>query len=232
MSNRTVTCIVPFYNEGERLNDVISELAKVNNIDEIICVDDCSQTRFRVHDSWFRVRKKNKIHFVRLKKHSGKAQTIQNGLKQGKGEYIFLCDADVRGLKHEEIEKAIGTMIGNPTIDMILLSRVNAKLESKWIRADTIFSGERILKRKDLVEVFKMNPHGYQIEIAINKYMMDRKKSVFWMPSSGVNTFKRNKLGSWLQGTIKEQEMHLNMMKFVGFFNYWKQVFFFCRNQA
>ena len=115
---------------------------------------------------------------------------------------------------------------------MIILRRVNAKLESKWIRADTVFSGERILKHKDLWEVFKTNPQGYQIEIAINKYMMDNKKKVYWMPSSGVNVFKRDKLGSRLEGTIKEQSMHLNMMKFAGFFAYWKQVFFFCKNQA
>ena len=56
---------------------------------------------------------------------------------------------------------------------------MNGRLESTWFRADTIFSGERIVKKKDFLEVIStLKPSGYQIEIALNKFMMENRKKV------------------------------------------------------
>ena len=226
-----VSFIIPFHNEGERLNDVIDVISKVKNIDKIILVDDGSSTFTAKRGiSGANKFKNDKIEYLKLSRNIGKAGAIWEGLKKTRSDYIFLCDGDVRGLKAEEIERAIEAIINNETLDMIILRRMKAKLESQWIRADTIFSGERILRRSDLMDVYETNPTGYQIEIAINTYMIKNKKNVYWMPSSGVNVFKRDKVGL-IEGTIKEQTMHLSMMRYAGFLNYLKQTLFFCRKE-
>ena len=113
---------------------------------------------------------------------------------------------------------------------MIILKRINAHWRTYWQRAHTIFSGERILKKTDLLVVFRNKPRGYQLEIAINKYMMDNKKEVRWIPSSAVNIFKNKKVG-FIHGEIKDLLMHWTMIQYAGFLNYIHQILFFCRKK-
>ena len=40
-----LTCIIPFYNEGENLFGVVTSVIKVKYINQIICVDDGSGDR-------------------------------------------------------------------------------------------------------------------------------------------------------------------------------------------
>ncbi len=219
------TCIISTYNEGERLLVVLNEITKVKNLKEIIVVDDGSEENLKFETL------NPKLKYLKFKKNLGKAGAIWEGLKHTSSDYILTVDADLQHLNPKEIENAIEKITNSPAIDMIILKRINGTLESQWIRADTIFSGERILRKSDLLEIFKTKPKGFQIEIAINKYMMDNHKKVFWMPSSGMNVIKRDKIG-WLKGTIDEQKMHLSMMKYAGFLNYLKQTIFFCRKRA
>lgn len=37
-----ISCIIPIYNEKKRVCNILSVVTKINNIDEIICVDDAS----------------------------------------------------------------------------------------------------------------------------------------------------------------------------------------------
>jgi hypothetical protein len=139
-------------------------------------------------------------------------------------------DADLTDVNANEIGNAIQAIQNNKTVDMVILRRIYSSLEAKWIRADIIFSGERILRRSDLIKVFRTNPIGYQIEIAINKYMIKNHKKVFWMKSSAKNIFKRKKVG-FLKGFISEQKMHFSLMKFNGVLEYLYQIVFFARQE-
>ena len=215
------SCIVPFYNEGDRVIRVLSELIRVKNIDEIICVDDGST------DNALKRIKKQYPQAILLKhqQNQGKSEAIATGLKKTKFSNIILIDADLRGLKKEEIITAIEIFIKQRDIDMLLLKRVNSILITKLVRSDVLHTGERLLRKKDLLKVLKLKPTGFEIEVAINRYMRVNNKNVKWFPISALSTFKVHKRG-YIKGLISDLKMSLGMFFYFGLNNYWRQFFY------
>jgi glycosyltransferase involved in cell wall biosynthesis len=168
---------------------------------------------------------------VELSGNFGKTEAIREGLKYVRSRYTLLLDADLRCLKAREISLAISRIVGDPHIDMIILRRVNAAFNSKISRGDVLFSGERILRTEELMRILCAGPEKYQIEMAINQYMLDNRKCVYWMPSSAKNTYKMDKVGL-VAGMMGDIMMMKNMVSYGGLGTYVKQFFFFATQQA
>ncbi len=225
MNSRRCDCIIPFHNESNRIPGVLDVVMAVQEIAQIICVDDGSDRGLGAVPTSSRVR------LVRLSQNRGKVAAIRAGLQLVNRPYVFLVDADLRGLSAEELSRAAGTMMGDPHIDMIVLRRIQSIASTKLLRGDVLFSGERILRTDDLAEVLDSNPSRYQLEIAINKYMLERDRLVYWMPSSAVNTLKVQKVG-WIPGLVEEAGMIGNMLSYCGFGQYLVQLLCFARKQV
>lgn len=221
------TCIIPFYNEGERILKVLDGVVKIKGINEIICVDDGS-----IDNTLNKIKKRfPNIRLVRHDINLGKTEAISTGLRQTKDKYILLLDGDLRNFNYRHIEKAVLVIQKDKTIDMIILRRINAPFIIKLNRGDILLAGERILKKNDLEKVItKLKPKGYQIEFAINQYMMENHKNVYWMPSSALNTYPTHKQG-FLKGIYKIIEMQIDILRFISLYNFFKQEFFFCRKK-
>ncbi|HSW97563.1 MAG TPA: hypothetical protein VLF89_07095, partial [Candidatus Saccharimonadales bacterium] len=98
-------------------------------------------------------------------------------------------------------------------------------------RANTLISGERILQKKDLLEILaKYRPKGFQVELAINQYMTDNNKNVYWMPISAVNTSSIKKRGV-ISGIQKIIGMHIEIVAYIGLYNTLRQVLFFAKRE-
>lgn len=219
------TCIIPFYNEGERIFEVLNTVTQISRISQIICVDDGSSdgTADLIEQRF------PQIEVVRLSENQGKTAAIRHGLTYAKQEYVLLMDADLQMINQQEISFALQA-IETYDIDMIILRRINAPWFVKMDRGDVLFSGERVLKRTDLEKVLHENVCRYQIEIAINNYMLKHNKTVFWVPSSAFNTFKVQKIGL-IDGFIKELDMFFDIILFAGLQNYFRQISSFARKR-
>ncbi|WP_242929449.1 glycosyltransferase family 2 protein [Pontibacter vulgaris] len=206
------TCLIPFYNERERIAQVLEVICRVKNIGQILCVDDGSSdgTAEYLEAVW------PQVELVRLPENQGKAAAIRHGLPAVKNDLILLMDADLQDLRQEEIEAAITAMDDHRAIDMIILRRINSPWFVRWYRSDILLSGERLIKKTDLEQVMKQRMKRYQLEVAINRYMLKHKKIVRWMPWSAMNTYKVDKLGI-LDGSKKEFKMYVEIVSFVGF---------------
>ncbi|MCE5331189.1 MAG: glycosyltransferase [Bacteroidales bacterium] len=223
--NKT-TCIIPFWNEGQRLYNVLDEVVKTKNIAEIICVDDASEidNSLEIHQKYPRVK------LIRLDRNVGKTDAIREGLKYAQNKLILLLDADLRNLNHKEIEAANDAIQQNLEVDMVILRRINAVFLVRMDRRDILFTGERILKKRDLEEILRGSVKGWQLESAINTWMYDRKKEVYWVPQSGINTHKQVKWGFFI-GIKNDIKTFSDMVLATGLINYLKQILFFARNQ-
>jgi len=114
---------------------------------------------------------------------------------------------------------------------MIILRRIDAPIIIKLNRGDTLLSGERILKKVDLKIILdNQQPKGYQLELAINQYMMTQNKNVYWLPSSALNTYPIHKRGL-IKGIYKIISMQIDILTYIGFNNFIKQELFFCRRR-
>jgi len=223
---KNVSCIIPFYNEANRIGAVLKEIIKVKNISEIIAVDGGST------DQGLEFIKRNfpQIKLIKMSKNLGKTEAVKEGLRKAIGDYNLLLDADLLNLKKAEIEFVIDKIFQHPEIDMVILKRTNTPFFSRLIRSDLVFSGERIIKKKDLENILDLKPSKYQLEIATNKYMIDNQKKTYWFACSTENTPKTEKSGL-LTGLIGELKMKINVISY-DFIGYHWQILFFCRQKA
>ncbi|MBI2990184.1 MAG: glycosyltransferase [Candidatus Magasanikbacteria bacterium] len=218
--------LVPFFNEGNRIIETLREVNKLQELQEIICVDDGSddaasqkiQTEFP------------KVILEILPYNQGKTAAIRRGLSLAKYELIFLLDADLSGLKVEELSRALETMRKN-NYDMLILGRARCPWIVKLVRGDIIFSGQRILKKTDIIEALKNQPNNYQLEIAINKHLRSKQAKVVWMKSSLLNTYKSDKWGL-IQGLSREVSMTWGLIQYAGLSEFLMEVWKFARDEA
>jgi hypothetical protein len=134
----------------------------------------------------------------------------------------------LRVLAAAEIDRAVATALASSEIDMIILRRIRAGMHARLSRGDVLFSGERIVKTADLLTALATNPSRYQIEIALNRYMLENGKRVVWMPSSARNTLKMHKQGP-VRGLAGDVAMVKNMVDYAGVGAYLEQYLFFAR---
>lgn len=218
------SCLIPFYNEGKRLDAVLSEVVKIKNISEIICIDDGSKESISEEI----LIKFPNIIFHRLEKNLGKTGAIREGLKLVSNNLVLLLDADLRNLDYKEIEQAVDGIQQDERIDMLILRRTKAPFIIRLVRGDVLVTGERIIKRHHLQDILNTQIKGYQLESAINEYMF--KKNVYWSPHSGINTHKPLKMN--LACALKrDAATFADMFTGAGFFTYIKHILFFGRKQ-
>lgn len=220
------TCLIPVYNEEKRILQVLKSISRSKKISEIFCVDDGST------DNTYKIIKENypKLNLINLGKNYGKTKAIIEGLKKVKTKYTLMIDGDLIGLKYQDLDNAIDR-ITKKNIDMIILRRVNEKGLVRFLRFDTILSGQRILKTSELKKIVSKNIKGYQIETVINKHMDDNSKSVFWMPTSAVNSIRANKWGI-KKSIISNIQMFFQILVNPGPVSFLKQILIFCRIKA
>lgn len=220
-------CIIPFYNEGSRVLYVVESVLKVNSLSKIIVVDDGSADR-KTHLE-LKV-KFPQVTSVRSEDNIGKPNAIRAGLQYITAPYVLLLDGDLSNIKANELDHAIRKIINSPNIDMIILRRSKDTTSLAWMRQDIVTSGQRILKRKDLENVFANYPSGYQLEWAVNTYMIKNKKKVYWMPFSIHNLWRHQKYGLRAGSKTYWTATVANLL--VGIPNLIWQTLFFCRDEA
>jgi glycosyltransferase involved in cell wall biosynthesis len=220
------TCIIPFYNEEDRVLQVLNVVTQIKGITQIICIDDGStdDTSDQIRAHW------PQVTLVRLPYNQGKAAAIREGVNLAKNETILLMDADLQSIQKAEVEKAIQA-IAQHNLDMLILRRINAPWFVKFDRGDTLLSGERLVKKKDLVHILNQEVNHYQVELAINLYMQKHKRNVRWMPWSATNTYKAKKIGL-VKGYQKEFKMFTDIVMYAGLKNIIKQITLFATKEV
>lgn len=223
-TEKDVTCLVPFYNEGNRLFEVLQIVTQVQSIAHIVCIDDGSETDCcaEITARW------PDIEVLRLEENEGKTAAIKAGLARTETPYVLLMDADLRDMNPTEIDRAITAIRRNESVDMVILRRLYADWFVKFNRGDILLSGERIMRTSDLDAVLREPIEGFQLEVAINEYMQRQHKVVRWFPWSATNTYKMDKRGP-VEGFFKDLEMYADILGYVGPVAYARQIATFAR---
>ncbi|HBB37809.1 MAG: Glycosyl transferase family protein [Candidatus Magasanikbacteria bacterium GW2011_GWD2_43_18] len=223
---QSYTCIIPFYNEGNRILDTLAVVTRVSSFSEIICIDDGSTDNALIDIQ----KQYPHVTLMTLPTNRGKSDAISAGLHATKTSDIFLIDADLQSLSHEELSSAI-KKYETHHLDMLILGRHDSNLFVKMNRGDILFSGQRILSVTDLHEIFSVSPDKYQLEIAINTYMRKKKKHVAWMASSLLNTYKSEKWG-FFSGVSHELSMAWDIIRYAGPREYLAQIRTFAKQRV
>lgn len=220
------TCIVPFYNESKNILRVLSVVDSIPTINQVILIDDGS-----TNDIYKSVAKKfKKIKLIKLAKNHGKATAVKTGLKYVKNENIVMLDADLRNLNKKELENVL-LQYTKSKVDMLLMQiRGGNTWLDQALRKEILFTGFRVLKTADLNKAYRLSPKRYQLEVAINQYMLDNDKKVAWMQTKVKNLHKLEKWGI-VTGIIESNKMELSILFYLGIVKFLRQSFTFAKQK-
>lgn len=213
-----VSCIIPFYNEGDYIINVAGAILSSRRVSEIVFVDDGST------DGGHQLLKTTFPNTTILRqKNEGKLEAIKLGLSKTTGNTILLLDADYKYLTPGEIDRVIDVYFAN-NLDLLL---VKVKGGNSWfdrlLQKEIVLTGFRILKKDDLFKVLSSSAKGYQLEVAINKYALESGKKIAWIEGKAKNTHKAKKWGL-VNGLMKSIQMEISIFKYVGIIGYINQM--------
>ncbi|GEM_PF-179155 len=161
---KTITAIVPAYNEAARIGRVLSMLTTYPHFEEVIVVDDGST------DDTEGIVRQYPVRYVKNVRNKGKGHAMDTGVALSKGDIIFFADADVAGLTHEIIDDILKSVVSG-AVDMSIGMR-NRKIYylHSIIFFIPLFGGERALTKN----LWQMLPgyykHRFRVEAGLNFY--------------------------------------------------------------
>jgi glycosyltransferase involved in cell wall biosynthesis len=228
--NGIYSCLVPVFNERQRVINVLISLSQVPEISEVICIDDGSTDGSAEEIQ----RTCPKVKLICHKINQGKVQAVRTGLERAINDAVILIDGDLLNLDATEISQAIGVFERNYLDCLLLCARpVNIfdYFTRIFIRLPHCVTGNRIIKKSDLVVAIG-NPalQGYQLEFAQNIYLMKHNKHVAFINISAKNFWKIQKIGL-IRGVVEDMHMWTQSLQHVGIVSVFQQIAFFARKK-
>ncbi len=100
MQFKTLSIIIPAYNEGNTIFNILDKIRNVkllNNIEkEIIIVNDCSTDNTEESILTYKnINAEMNISYVKHERNQGKGAALHTGIREAKGEYLIIQDADL-----------------------------------------------------------------------------------------------------------------------------------------
>lgn len=219
LKKKNICCLIPFYNEGNNVLLLIKRISKISLIDEIVCVDGGSTDKVSDIISV----KYPKVKLLKLNKKGGKAEDVKRSLNLVKSDYVLLLDADIRNLDFRKIKQGIEEYLKINTESILIYVNTKTHMIEKLLKGNYIVCGDRILKRKHLKEVFQnYRPSGYQLEVAINQYALDRNMDILFKNIIFDIPNKSQKWG-FFRGLFKDISMQFEILNYTGIIGWIKQ---------
>ena len=145
MNTKSVSAIVPVFNEQKTVGTVVKTLLTSSLISEVICINDGSDDKSLEILKGF----DKKIKLINFPKNQGKGQAVAAGIKKAKGEFLLFCDSDLINFTHEHIEKMLTPILNEET--KVVFAVPTQKKDGKYARNEVFLAGERIYPRAALL---------------------------------------------------------------------------------
>jgi glycosyltransferase involved in cell wall biosynthesis len=198
----SLSAIVCAYNEATRINRVLDTICDHPLFGEIIVVDDGSTDTTAIQ-----VEAYPQVTLISYPINRGKTYALARGIAASSCEHIMLLDADLAGMRSQDIE-SLARPVLTGRADVSLSLRSNSLGLYRMMGLDFV-SGERVLSRSllaDDAEEMMLLPR-WGGEVFINQRIIEeglRVSVVDWRNVS--HTPKKHKVGAW-QGVIGELGM-------------------------
>ncbi len=214
-----ISCIIPVYNEAERVEAVIEAVRGCKFIDEIIVINDGS-----TDDSESALKRAKSIKFISYKKNRGKTHALKIGLEHAKNDWIMTIDSDLIGLKTQDINALIFPVKNNlAKVSMSL--RKNSLLTYKLFGLDFV-SGERLFEKRLIKNLNTLNSlSGFGFEIFLNKIIVQEKLPIWSVKWGSIITPRKRVKSGFIKGTINDFKMMMEIISGLGPFGVIKQFF-------
>ncbi|RKL62061.1 glycosyltransferase family 2 protein [Thermoanaerobacteraceae bacterium SP2] len=157
----SVAAIIPAYNEGKTIGNVLKVLMAMKDFDEVIVVNDGSG------DNTATVARNYNARVVDLPKNSGKSIAVLTGVKNTQAEIILMLDADLVGLKELHVRELLQPVYSGEAAMTIGIFKNGRGATDLAQRIAPFLSGQRALKRDVFDKLEKYPVKDYGLEIAL-----------------------------------------------------------------
>lgn len=218
----SVSCIIPAYNEAERIEKVLRIVSRSRLINEVIVVDDGSSDGTKEV-----VRKFRNVILISYGKSRGKTFAVIRGERAARGNFLMLLDSDLSGFKEKNIRDLVTPVLRNEAD--VTIANLGTSFKIFTIFGVDFVSGQRVF-RKDILAKEKISRlDSYGLEPFMNRKIMRERMRIKVVDWSNVsNPRKRDKAG-FLRGTLEDISAIWHTFKTVGLFNTFNQMFFLSR---
>ncbi|MEI6098795.1 MAG: glycosyltransferase family 2 protein [Alphaproteobacteria bacterium] len=196
----TLTCLIPAYNEQDRITAVLQAVLDHPLIDEVLVIDDGST------DATSAVVRRSTARLITLSPNVGKTAALARGLAESSGDLILLVDADLVGLSPTHLTALITPVLSGHA-DISISLRDNAPTIWHLLGLDYI-SGERVLQKSLLTphldHLHTLPKFGF--EVYLNSLLIQHTARIAVVRWPGViSPLKSRKYGFWVgvKGDIK-----------------------------
>ena len=185
-----VALIVPAYNEEDRIAQVLYAAKQASLVREIIVVSDGSE------DDTARVAKRMGVRVVDLPWNMGKGAAMAAGVAATRAEVLAFVDADLSGLRGEQIDALIRPVLRDQA-DMTIGLLCDGSFYSDFGNQITPgLSGQRAMPREFFDSIPYVSELRMGVEVALTQEAHRQRLAVIKVPFHGVrNTHKEQKLG-------------------------------------
>lgn len=180
----SAAAIVPAFDEEKTVAPVVRALASARGIDEVIVVSDGSS------DRTVEAAAAAGAKVIRLRENVGKGGAVRIGAAATRADVLFLCDADLIGLKPSHVERILAP-VREGRMSMCTGLRDRGPLLTRLIAHLPLLSGERALKREVLEGVPRRFTEGFRLEIALNWYCRANRLPYGSVPTIGVGQVRK-----------------------------------------
>lgn len=203
----SVSCIIPAYNEAQRIGKVLDAITFHPLISEIIVVDDCSS------DNTVANAQREGVTVIPLPKNLGKSGAVATGIAAAAGTHLLLLDADLVGLSADDITALLQPVISHQ-VDVTISLRRNSPRLWRMIGLDYI-SGERVIPRSlvasRLAEIQALANFG--LEVWLNRLWIAEKYRIgviHW--HQVISPYKASKMGL-IRGILADYAMTRDILR-------------------
>ena len=160
-----VAAVVPAYNEENRIATVLAAIKGAKLVDEIVVVNDGST------DGTYKVVSSDPaVTAVSLNCNLGKGGAMCAGAAATDADVLLFLDADLIGLKSEQIDELIAPVVTGEADMAIGVFRAGRSL-TDWAQILVPYiSGQRVLHRDVFVSIPGLRHVRSGVEVAITKY--------------------------------------------------------------
>jgi glycosyltransferase involved in cell wall biosynthesis len=216
---KKISCIIPAFNEEERIASVLDTVLEAKRVIsmEIIVVDDGSTDRTAAILSKYK-----DIRAITNRQNIGKSSSVAKGLKASKGEYIFLLDSDLFGLKADNIF-ALLSPIQEGVVEVTMSIRRNLTRRDKL----EPLTGDRVFPRSLIathVEEIKKLPN-FGLEVFINNLIIKHGYAVKAVDWDNVLNKNKSARRGFLAGWDANIKAARDVFKVVSFAEFIRQYF-------
>ncbi len=172
--NKELVILVPAYNEGPRIAEVLEVLCSYKRAARVVVIDDGST------DDTALVSRQYPVELVSLEANRGKGAALQAGIDHvGRANYWLFVDADLINLQHGHLDVLLDPLVNNAdlamTVGVFLGGRTITDLAHRYFG---ILNGQRGLAGSFVSDLPDLNWCRFGVEIFMSKYAAERNYKV------------------------------------------------------